>query len=97
MFTGGGDQGLFIQKATYLKAEGFDTSLAIMEDFDLYWRLRRKGIPFAIIQEDSIVSARKYERNSYLKVQLVNLITIVGFKWGRSPEKLKKFYCRMLE
>ena len=97
IFTGGGDQSMFIVKETYLSMQGFDTSLPIMEDFDLYWRLKRKGIPYSIIPTDMLVSARKYERNSYLKVQLVNLITLLGFKWGRSPHKLKKFYSRMLE
>jgi rSAM/selenodomain-associated transferase 2 len=97
LFTGGGDQSMFIQKKTYLSMQGFDTSLPIMEDFDFYWRLKRKDIPYALIPVDVIVSARKYERNSYLKVQLVNLVTLLGFKWGRSPQKLKKFYNRMLD
>ena len=96
-FTGGGDQSFFIDRETYFSANGFDTSLPIMEDFDLYWRLKKRGVSGMIIPHDVIVSARKYERNSYLKVQLVNLATLIGFKWGRDPSKLKAFYTRMLD
>lgn len=97
LFTGGGDQSLFIQREAYVAMHGFDTTLPIMEDFDFYWRLKRAGVPYSIIPVDMLISARKYERNSYVKVQLVNLLTLLGFKWGRSPEKLKRFYSRMLE
>lgn len=97
LFTGGGDQSFFIERETYFNANGFDTSLPIMEDFDFYWRLKDKGVPHNIIRKDVVVSARKYERNPYLKVQLVNLATLIGFKWGRDPMKLKAFYSRMLD
>jgi rSAM/selenodomain-associated transferase 2 len=96
VFAGGGDQSFFIRKATYHAHGGFDTSLPIMEDFDFYWRLKEAKVPFKIIPEDTLVSARKYEKNSYIKVQLVNLVTLLGFKYGRDPVKLKRFYMRAL-
>jgi rSAM/selenodomain-associated transferase 2 len=97
LFTGGGDQSMFIRKATYFEQGGFNTLLPIMEDFDFYWRLRDAGIPFTLIPRDIIISARKYARNSYLRIQLVNLYTLLGFKWGRSPVKLKRLYSKVLK
>jgi len=96
IFTGGGDQGFFITKACYTEHGGFDTELPIMEDFDLFWRLKYLEVPYAIVAKDTPVSARKSDKISYIKVQLVYLITILGFKWGRDPMKLKRFYSRML-
>jgi len=96
VFTGGGDQGMFIRKETYLAQGGFNTELCIMEDFDFYWRLKKAKVPFEIIPQDMLVSARKYERNSYLRVQLVNLATVLGFKLGVNPKRLKKMYVKQL-
>lgn len=96
IFTGGGDQSLYIKRATYFDHGGFDTSLPIMEDFDFYWRLKKAKVPFEIIPEDVTVSARKYRKNSYLKVNWVNLVTMVGFKLGIAPMKLKSYYGRAL-
>ena len=88
---------MFIRKTTYFEEGGFNTSLPIMEDFDFYWRLRDAAIPYTIIPKDIIISARKYARNSYVRVQLVNLYTLLGYKWGRSPDKLKRFYLSILK
>lgn len=95
VFTGGGDQGMYIKREVYFAEQGFDTDLAIMEDFDLYWRLKSE-YSFEIIPHDMLVSARKYERNSYLRVQLVNLAALLGFKMGVDDERLRKMYGRML-
>jgi rSAM/selenodomain-associated transferase 2 len=93
--SGGGDQTLFIRRHIFEKMGGFRNDLCIMEDFDFVWRLK-KQFPFMVIPNDAIVSARKYERNGYLKVQLVNLVTVLLFKWGWNPERLRVFYQRIL-
>lgn len=93
--TGGGDQTLFIRRPIFEKMGGFRNELCIMEDFDFVWRLK-KQYPFIVIPNDATVSARKYERNGYIKVQLVNLATVVLFKLGWKPERLKVFYKNML-
>ncbi len=87
-FTGGGDQGLFITRSLYENIGGYDPSVVIMEDFDLYDRLKRQGVPFKIVKNPAIVSARKYEKNGYLKVQLVNLYLLTNFRRGVNRQKL---------
>jgi rSAM/selenodomain-associated transferase 2 len=97
MFCGGGDQGLYILRSTFNQIGGFNTELPIMEDFELFWRLKDQKIPFEVIPSNAIVSARKYENNSYWKVNWVNMITMIKFKKGESPHKIKEFYTRKLQ
>jgi rSAM/selenodomain-associated transferase 2 len=96
IFSGGGDQGLFIRSSVFKEVGGYNEQLGIMEDFELFWRLKEKEYAYSILPEKGQVSARKYEMNSYLKVQLVNLVTLLGFKWGVDPDRLKRFYSRAL-
>lgn len=93
--SGGGDQTLFIEKSIFEKMGGFRNDLCIMEDFEFVWRLK-KDFPFTVIPNDAIVSARKYEKNGYLKVQVINLLTVFFFKIGWEPERLKLFYKKAL-
>ncbi len=96
VFTGGGDQMLFMTKRTYEDSGGFDTTCQFMEDFEYHSRLVKGGYHFTIINRPATVSARKYEKNSYLKVNLVNLYTILAFRLGKDPVKLKSTYARLL-
>jgi rSAM/selenodomain-associated transferase 2 len=97
LFTGGGDQTLFIRKDIFEKQNGFQDHLVIMEDFDLFWRLRKAGYTYTILARQVLVSTRKYERNSYLKVNLVNGLTFFLFRMGYCQYKLKRFYRWALE
>lgn len=95
-FAGGGDQCQFYKKSTFEKLGGYDESCVIMEDFDLIRKVKRNKIPYTIIDKQAIVSSRKYKENSYLWVNLVNLIVFTAFHLGVSPIKLKKIYARAL-
>ncbi len=92
MFTGGGDQCHFFKKATFEELNGYNEAYCIMEDFELIDRVRNGKIPYEIIETPVIVSARKYEENSWLKISLVNGYVFFSYKMGVSPEKLKKRY-----
>ncbi|WP_235297549.1 TIGR04283 family arsenosugar biosynthesis glycosyltransferase [Portibacter marinus] len=72
LFAGGGDQSLFIKKQNFQHLGGFNTKWRIMEDFDFFRRAKKTGLKFTIIKEPLVVSARKYERNSWWKVNYVN-------------------------
>jgi rSAM/selenodomain-associated transferase 2 len=91
----GGDQTLFIKRDVFKKLKGFDEHFSIMEDYDILIRLR-KSYSFKIIQKDVHVSARKYETNSWLRVQLANLIAFTMFRLKISPNKIKHTYKKML-
>jgi rSAM/selenodomain-associated transferase 2 len=96
MANGGGDQTLFLPKSCFEELGGFDEQLPIMEDFDFVWRAKKQRYPMQLVKSRVRVSARKYENNSYLKVQFVNTITFMAFRWGYSPHKLAKWYRKML-
>lgn len=94
-FSGGGDQTLFIRRSFFNTLGGYDEGYGLMEDFELVRRIRKKA-KFHIIPKSIQVSARKYQTNSWLKVQLANLYVFTLFRLGVSPEKLKKTYSTFL-
>jgi rSAM/selenodomain-associated transferase 2 len=96
MTNGGGDQTLFVLKERFEELNGFDEQLPIMEDFDFVWRAKKKKYGIHLVKNRALVSARKYEQNSYLKVQLVNAFTFLAFRWGVSPQKLANWYRKQL-
>lgn len=86
----GGDQTLFIKRDLFEELNGFK-NYAIMEDFDIIKRLRERGT-FHIIPKSAVVSARKYEENSYLKVNFINLIIFLMFYFGASENTMVHAY-----
>lgn len=91
----GGDQTLFIKKSLFQEKGGFNTSMRIMEDFDFCARARHNK-NYKIIQKPVLISARKYNTNSWLKVQKANYTAVTMFKEGASPESIAKRYKEML-
>jgi len=91
----GGDQTLFITRALFQRLGGFDERFVIMEDFDIIVRIRRVA-SFLIIPQDVLVSARKYETNSWLRVQLANLTAFSLFFLRVSPGRIARTYKAML-
>lgn len=95
LFSGGGDQTLFITRDFFNTLEGYDTKFCLMEDFELVKRIKRRT-KFYIIPKAMTVSARKYKENSWIRVQLANLFVFTLFHLGVAPEKLKKSYAILL-
>lgn len=96
MFTGGGDQCLFIRKSIFEKLGKFDQHQLLMEDFEFFKRMKQALIPYTIIKRDLIVSARKYEGNSYLRVNLSNLLLVILFNLGYPSTKLKSIHDKLI-
>lgn len=96
IFTGGGDQCLFIKKAIFTELGGFDENQVLMEDFEFFERMKKYDVTYRIIKNDLIVSARKYKDNSYLRVNLSNILLVVLFKLGYPPKKLRSLHHRLL-
>lgn len=95
-FTGGGDQCHFFRKETFKKLGGYNEDYIIMEDFEMIDRVEKLKIPYSIIKTPVIVSARKYEKNSWLKVSLINGYVFLLYKLGASPQRLHRRYKRLL-
>lgn len=91
----GGDQTIFVTRYAFEDVRGYDTSYSIMEDYDFIIRLRKR-YRFRIIPKNITVSARKYETNSWLRVQLANFSVFMMFFLRRTPEQMKAFYSRAL-
>jgi len=91
----GGDQTLFVTCSFFDQLDGFNEEFVIMEDFDFIRRARKK-VKFKLLNKSVLVSARKYENNSYTKVQAANLTAFLMFYFGSSPLKIKEMYHRRL-
>ena len=78
-----GDQSLFIKKELFDELGGYDDELKIMEDYDFIKRAKKEFL-FKVIPKNILVSARKYQNNSYLKVNLANLIVFWMYTLGCS-------------
>ena len=91
----GGDQTLFITRALFEELGGFDERFVIMEDFEIIQRIRRVA-SFYIVPQDVVVSARKYETNSWLRVQLANLTAFSLFFLKVAPPRIARTYKAML-
>lgn len=93
----GGDQTLFITREWFDKLNGFDERYVIMEEYDLLRRLwRQNRSSFKVISKNVLISARKYDNNSWLRVQIANLVAMTLFKLGTSPLKIAHLYKKML-
>lgn len=91
----GGDQGLFVKKAVFQEMQGFCEDHRIMEDYEFLQRLR-DNYNFQVVPKDFIVSARKYDSNSYIRVQWANFLVFRAFLKGASQEKLIHTYRKWL-
>jgi len=95
-FAGGGDQCQFFTRQLFEEYNGYRDDFIIMEDFEMINRLRQNKESYAIIREPAKVSSRKYINNSYLKVNLINLMTFIKYNNNVSQEDLKDFYSKSL-
>lgn len=92
----GGDTGLFFERDFFFSLGAYDEYWTIMEEYDLLKRAKLSNENFHLIQKDTLVSARKYDSNSWLRVQIANLIAIQAFKRNKNPNDILEQYKRNL-
>lgn len=97
IFTGGGDQCLFIKKEVFDTLKGFDEKQVLMEDFEFFRRMKKNSVRYTIVKNDLIVSARKYRNNSYMRINLANFLLVLLFKCGYPAKKLKSLHDRLIK
>jgi rSAM/selenodomain-associated transferase 2 len=95
LFFRGGDQGIFVTKILWDQIGGYKEEMVIMEDYDYIARLWKQG-SFKLIPKATIISARKYEENSWLTVQLANLQVVRMYKNGASQMAMIAKYKELL-
>lgn len=97
MWTRGGDQSLFISKEAFGSLNGYREEFVIMEEYDLLKRAKGLNLRFKVMPKDIVVSARKYEGNSYLRVQFANLVVFNMFRLGCRPQQILDTYRRLID
>ncbi len=95
LFCRGGDQTIFVTRALFEKVGPYKNEMLIMEDYDFLARIRKHG-KFILFNKATIFSARKYDENSWLKVQKANLKIVRMYKKGKSQQEMLETYKRML-
>jgi rSAM/selenodomain-associated transferase 2 len=90
-----GDHGIFCRRSVFDEVGGYP-ELPLMEDAELYVRLRRRGhvrqLPAAIE-----TSPRRYERNGPYRTTAVYTLILALYVLGTSPERLARVYRRLLK
>ena len=95
LFCRGGDQTIFVTKELFDKVGAYKNEMLIMEDYDFLERIRKHG-KFKLFNKATVFSARKYDENSWLKVQKANLAVVRMYKKGSSQQEMLDTYKRML-
>lgn len=92
----GGDQSIYVERSVFEALRGYREDYMIMEEYEFLERVRKKH-SFKIMSKATLISARKYEENSYMRVQLANLIVFNMYRLGFSQQRLANTYCRLLK
>ena len=85
-----GDQAIFVRRERFDALGGY-RPLGLMEDVDLVGRLRRRGrvwFPPVPVR----VSARRWERDGWLRRTASNLALLVLYLAGVAPDRLARWY-----
>lgn len=85
-----GDQALFTRRTDYFRVGGF-RELPIMEDVDFVRRMRRIG-KVALLREQVMTSARRWEMEGPLYATLRNWTLMGRYLLGTSPAALTRRY-----
>lgn len=91
----GGDKTFFIRREVFSDLGGYDEYYTIMEEYD-FLRRAMKRYRLYTIPKYATVSARKYEHNSWLRVQVANTLVFQLFQLGIAPLRLKHIYKSIL-
>ena len=85
-----GDQAIFVRREAFEALGGY-RPLALMEDVDFVRRLRRRGrlwFPPVPVR----ASARRWERDGWLRRTVLNLALLALYGAGVSPDRLGRWY-----
>lgn len=87
----GGDQTFFITRKLFDAIGGYNNEMCIMEDYDITQRAKLIG-RYTVIPKKVLVSARKYEKNSWYKVQRVHYKVMKMYLKGAAQTELMRAY-----
>jgi rSAM/selenodomain-associated transferase 2 len=87
-----GDQGLFVRRDVFVSLGGY-RELPLMEDVDFVRRLRKTG-RLHHSRLPAVTSARRWERDGWIRRSAENVILVLLFLAGASPDRLAARYKR---
>ena len=85
-----GDQGLFIDAATFYRLSGFRV-WPLMEDYEWVGRARREG-RFVTLSSEVTTSARRWQRLGPLRTTLTNQAIVAAYHCGLPIDRLAQWY-----
>ncbi|MBY0476661.1 MAG: TIGR04283 family arsenosugar biosynthesis glycosyltransferase [Chitinophagaceae bacterium] len=91
----GGDQTLFVTKELFHATGGYRNDMRVMEDYEFVVRARKQS-RYKIFSKGALISDRKYDKNSWWKVQKANSTMMRMYKKGASQDEMIQLYKRML-
>lgn len=91
-----GDQGLFISQHVFQEIGGFRSDFFLMEDHEIIGRIK-KDYSFKIMAHKVITSARKYNRNGVVRLQLTFVLIYVLYHLKTSQKVLKNLYMELIK
>lgn len=98
LFTRGGDQTIFVTREAFDAVGGFRESMTVMEEYSFLRDLREAGVGFYLFPEGrTLVSARKYEGRSWVRVQVANACAMWMWQLGRPADAIRATYARVLD
>ena len=92
----GGDNTLFVTRQVFKKNGGFINQMRIMEEYEFCERVRKEGTLYKILPGVALVSARKYDTNSWWRVQMANKKIISMYRKNASQQAMVDTYKKML-
>lgn len=87
-----GDQGIFVEAATFRSVGGYRSELHLLEDVDLVARLRRRAGPPALLPAALSTSGRRWLALGLLRTTLVNQAVLLGSALGVDARTLADWY-----
>ena len=91
----GGDQTLFIRRQLFEVFSGFREDMHIMEEYEFCSRVRKTG-RYKILPGAALISARKYDTNSWWRVQRANATVVRMYKQGATQQQMVDTYKKLL-
>ena len=95
--TRGGDQGIFVTSELFDRLGGFPEDMSVMEEYGFLRAAQRLGVGYRLLRSGAtLVSARKYEQRSWVRVQVANLYAMGCWRAGASTETIRRGYAWLL-
>lgn len=92
----GGDQTLYVTRTLFQTSGGFRPDMKIMEEYEFCARVRKEA-PYRIMKGATLVSARKYDGNSWWRVQRANAMVVRMYRKGAAQDELVRAYRQALQ